>query len=447
VEVFANLISNTGKSYSVFSFDNTNSIRIQKNSFDGTDTIITDLTDIDNDYIVTGLIDNFIYISYFGGFDKINTTTGLIEWSTSFSPMGEVKDFMLLTNGNIGVGVDESVMNINYSLYEFNVSTGTQVLLENIQDISGAGFIKYLNNYRLTFNRNWSNYGGGVFLTIRNLIDNSFYETDWKIWYHPYFPYGNCWGRNVDEINIIGDRVIGLNESENDEYVMFYDKQMTHGYLQKIVEDTSHGIAKSRKINDDGTFTFVTVQGTNTLILHVTIPEEDMSLLPSLNVVTDDHIVAVYDSQKYVDGQFVPAYHESTIVFENGYLPIVEYNEPHTYPENSWLTIVYRVVYVNNADSSHKINIKVHCVEEITVGISENKKEDFSIYPNPTRNTITIKSAQNIASTKVYNKIGQLLLVSTNSKNIDLSKLNNGLYILKIENESGSIFSRKIIKE
>jgi hypothetical protein len=335
-------------------------------------------------------------------------------------------------------------------------------------NISEKAFVKHIDNYELAFFRPWGNFSGGEAMSLKDLDTDVFYQTDWRTMdSDPYFPDHNCWNIGVDEVNIINDRVIALSFNNNDEYVFFFDKQMVHGYIKKIVENTDYGISKNKKVNDDGTYTFINVKDGDTRILSVNIPEEDMSLVPSLNVVADDHIVAVYDSQKYVDGQFVPTYHESTIVFENGYLPIVDYLDP-SYPESAWLTansdtssysvypftgsdnegIVFRKVYVSDADNSHKINIKVHCVEESTVGVSDNKKDDFSIYPNPVKNIVNINYKFNVLEVQIFNSLGQLVLSKKDkTTNVNVTNLKKGIYILKIIGENNTIKIKKIVKE
>lgn len=470
VETLANVLSDSGESYSFFRFDETSTIRIQKNALDGTNSLVIDIVDFTN-FEQARLINNSLYIANNEILKKINPSTNQIEWSSSTLSAIGVKDEIFLTpDNNIGVGSNDYFLDFRYTLLKFNSTTGTSMSQSTIinSNISEKAFVKHIDNYELAFYRPWGNYSGGETMSLKDLDTDVFYQTDWRTMdSDPYFPDHNCWNIGVDEVNIIDDRVIALSFNNNDEYVFFFDKQMVHGYIKKIVENTDYGISKNKKVNDDGTYTFINVKDGDTRILSVNIPEEDMSLLPSLNVVTDDHIVAVYDSQKYVNGQFVPTYHESTIVFENGYLPIVDYSDP-SYPESSWLTansatssysvypftgsdnegIVFRKVYVSDADNSHKINIKVHCVEESTVSsVADYKNEDVLLYPNPTKNTVTIKTEQNIVSIQIYNEMMQLLIENTNMHTIDLSKLNQGFYLIKIETENGYTISKKILKE
>lgn len=72
-------------------------------------------------------------------------------------------------------------------------------------------------------------------------------------------------------------------------------------------------------------------------------------------------------------------------------------------------------------------------------------KEGFTIYPNPVNNLLNIKSTSIIKSAVIYNLLGKQIL-KTSDDSIDVSKLNSGIYILKIEDELGNVFSKKWIK-
>lgn len=79
------------------------------------------------------------------------------------------------------------------------------------------------------------------------------------------------------------------------------------------------------------------------------------------------------------------------------------------------------------------------------VGISKIEKENnISIYPNPCTNYITLVGIENFAKNEnlfIYNMMGQLVKTvfisdGTEDKNIDISDLKSGNYMLKISNES-----------
>lgn len=75
----------------------------------------------------------------------------------------------------------------------------------------------------------------------------------------------------------------------------------------------------------------------------------------------------------------------------------------------------------------------------------------LNIYPNPSKgifNVETTSKSNTIISLSVYNLLGEKLLFSiTNLNEINLTKLSNGLYYLKIEIEKNTYIIKKLLKE
>lgn len=81
------------------------------------------------------------------------------------------------------------------------------------------------------------------------------------------------------------------------------------------------------------------------------------------------------------------------------------------------------------------------------LGVSDNTINQFTLYPNPTEEFITITSEQNISSVEVYNIIGQKISETKSKTEVDLSHFNIGIYFIKIMDDSGNSETHKIIKE
>jgi len=78
-------------------------------------------------------------------------------------------------------------------------------------------------------------------------------------------------------------------------------------------------------------------------------------------------------------------------------------------------------------------------------GIAETTNSESNIYPNPAKNSIHIDNANN-SNIEVYNTLGQKVKTVTHvmdNASIDVSDLNNGMYIVKIQNNN-SIQTKKI---
>ncbi|MCL2435760.1 MAG: T9SS type A sorting domain-containing protein [Lentimicrobiaceae bacterium] len=76
------------------------------------------------------------------------------------------------------------------------------------------------------------------------------------------------------------------------------------------------------------------------------------------------------------------------------------------------------------------------------VGIVDYK-DNILIYPNPTNNIVNI-SGIDVANVKIFNSIGQLVLNQHNTNAINVSALQNGIYILSVKTSTGSIIQKKI---
>ncbi len=81
----------------------------------------------------------------------------------------------------------------------------------------------------------------------------------------------------------------------------------------------------------------------------------------------------------------------------------------------------------------------------------ENILRNITLHPNPTTGLITVNSSVGIQSWILYNTLGatykQGSHIETNSFNINLNDYSNGIYILKLQLDDGTIVSKQIIKQ
>ena len=90
-------------------------------------------------------------------------------------------------------------------------------------------------------------------------------------------------------------------------------------------------------------------------------------------------------------------------------------------------------------------------VTPTSTSVNENKvlHNQFSIYPNPTQNFITIKNSSpnnTVKHVRIYAINGTLLYQYSNNLKIDISRLTNGSYLLEIELENKKRLSYKLLK-
>lgn len=83
------------------------------------------------------------------------------------------------------------------------------------------------------------------------------------------------------------------------------------------------------------------------------------------------------------------------------------------------------------------------------LGVSESSKSDqtVKVYPNPVKNQLTIESPEKIISAEVFDMTGRFVKTVLNeNKKIDMSSLESGEYLIKIETKKG-INIQKVIKK
>ena len=90
---------------------------------------------------------------------------------------------------------------------------------------------------------------------------------------------------------------------------------------------------------------------------------------------------------------------------------------------------------------------KVAWYENGVLEIDDNTKQTAILYPNPTKNTVSISSEVDTETIKIYNVLGERLTTNIQNNTVDLSKYNSGVYFIKIQDANGSIEAYKIIKE
>ncbi|HRF99620.1 MAG TPA: T9SS type A sorting domain-containing protein [Bacteroidia bacterium] len=124
-----------------------------------------------------------------------------------------------------------------------------------------------------------------------------------------------------------------------------------------------------------------------------------------------------------------PVYEPGTQIKNTAYI-YFDFNEPVVTN-----TAINTIAYVTDIKSSSSIN------------------DGWNVYPNPSTGALYIVNSSSVMETsqvQVLNAIGQVVLeetITSNYKNIDLSKLNNGVYFVKISSENNSIVKRVVLKK
>ena len=101
---------------------------------------------------------------------------------------------------------------------------------------------------------------------------------------------------------------------------------------------------------------------------------------------------------------------------------------------------------VMNANFSY---VKINSIDNLGVK-SVTIDDGFSVYPNPVKDNLYIKSAKEITEFNVFNFAGQKILSqknSTKTPQLNASSLSKGAYILQMIDKEGNSTSTRFIKE
>lgn len=102
---------------------------------------------------------------------------------------------------------------------------------------------------------------------------------------------------------------------------------------------------------------------------------------------------------------------------------------------------------VKAIDASKKYSDKSQEKEFSVLAVSDSKNEAVSIYPNPVKDVLNVKTTSKIKTRTVYNFSGQIVNAKlTSDTAIDFSRLETGIYVVEIVLENGKKTTQKVIK-
>lgn len=137
----------------------------------------------------------------------------------------------------------------------------------------------------------------------------------------------------------------------------------------------------------------------------------------------------------------------------NGVLD-TNFNQTGFYEElSNSLGYIDNIRFLNNdiivsgvTDDYYKVFLADYMLTDV-LGTKESLKESTSIFPNPVKDILTIKTNEKLIETKIYNIQGNLINHSpTPNKTLNLNHLKKGIYIIEVKTDKGSK-SLKFIKD
>lgn len=107
-------------------------------------------------------------------------------------------------------------------------------------------------------------------------------------------------------------------------------------------------------------------------------------------------------------------------------------------------------IYVRHFDCTNQYQLLVDDFEvsyetTLTASIDDLENNSFSIYPNPTNNTLFISGNESPIAVSIYNMLGKEVLSVKNTNNINVQALPSGVYMIRISDGVRQT-NRKFIK-
>lgn len=100
-----------------------------------------------------------------------------------------------------------------------------------------------------------------------------------------------------------------------------------------------------------------------------------------------------------------------------------------------------------NATREKQFGMSIRLVKNLALSTEKNEQVTATVYPNPVKDKFSISVAEDVLEVQIYNVTDKLVKQLYNVKgNIDVSELENGLYMLRIIT-SEHLYSSKFIKQ
>ena len=256
-------------------------------------------------------------------------------------------------------------------------------------------------------------------------------------------------------------------DSETDEYAIFGANLLT-GDLDLITTNATTGYPSFSKKDDKIAFSAlnmsdeevvaaislsankITGAGSASIIVSdakwpvfYAVGDRTLALVPVANFTADIKSGIAPFSVHFMDlsinnpGSWSWSFEGGTPTTSSQRNPVIKYNKEGIYQVS--------LTCANNAGNNTITKTGYISVTANTTAFHELTEEIISFYPNPTGGILYIETNKEF-ELEIYSTSGMLLLKSVNEHIIDLSDLNNGLYILQIKID-GKIMKNKIIKQ
>lgn len=367
------------------------------------------------------------------GQDKL--TSSLIEYNNGTAWENSYKsEFIYDNNNNL---IEETELNWNFStsnwknsektFYTYNSNNKATVVLNQNFDSNNSVTDQYRTTYTYNFNGE-----------VIQFMDEEWNGTTWVKAYKLELTYsgdkissgvnyqwnGTDWGYGDDSSNIT------LNYNGN-------------GTIGSSVSDTWNG--STWETSDRTIFSY---DGNNNIILQDNQEwnGSNWTSYYKTEKTYDSNANAITEKKSYLeDGSFVAISNEA-IAFDTS---VLMSNFAHPFKDKTGLDFVFSGNgIVNKIVSKTGVNTRTtyYYGNEPTASVNDFNVIGFSVYPNPTTSIVTIDDSNfSIKNVELYSVIGKKV-ISTSVNKLNLQSLVNGVYLMRVETESGKFATKRVIK-
>ena len=128
----------------------------------------------------------------------------------------------------------------------------------------------------------------------------------------------------------------------------------------------------------------------------------------------------------------------------------VTYTDEAPWPETADGNGSYLELIDVNSNNAVANNWVANSNESLRIQDFKNGEVDFTVYPNPAKEKITVNAKQTIQEILIFNPLGQQIKkfnVNLKATEISIRTLQKGVYYLKLKLRNGQLISTKIIKK
>lgn len=102
---------------------------------------------------------------------------------------------------------------------------------------------------------------------------------------------------------------------------------------------------------------------------------------------------------------------------------------------------------VTNADGESTITLEDYITVHNCTGISEDQELNINLYPNPATNTLSIQGLNDVGQVRIVDLSGRTVLESEVKRDLDISEIPTGVYMIEIESRNQIVKKKLIIQK